>query len=97
MRAINTTVSLDTAAFHVSRRTFLRTAAIAGGGLLLRSTALGKGALAAGGEAEEVAQRLAAHRAGQHCDDHRFASGDRPRHFNNDAGADRRRAWGGLE
>lgn len=55
MRAINTTVSLDTAAFHVSRRTFLRTAAIAGGGLLLRSTALGKGALAAGGEAEEVA------------------------------------------
>src|SRR5215469_14212403 len=52
MREIGTPVKSNL--LRVSRRGFLRTAALAGGGLLLRSTAFGKAVLAEG-EAAEVA------------------------------------------
>src|SRR5215468_3495710 len=53
MREVATTVKSNL--LRVSRRGFLQTAALAGGGLVLRSTAFGKAVLAAEGEAAEVA------------------------------------------
>src|SRR5215468_4548330 len=52
MREVATTVKSNL--LRVSRRGFLRTASLAGGGLLLRSTAFGKAVLAAEGEVAEV-------------------------------------------
>src|SRR5215813_13039152 len=55
MREVDTTVEASTRVFQVSRRGFLRTAALAGGGLLLSSSAFAKAVLVAEGEATEVA------------------------------------------
>src|SRR5215471_7438020 len=55
MREVETTVEASARVFQVSRRGFLQTAALAGGGLLVRSTAFGKAVLAAEGEPSEVA------------------------------------------
>src|SRR5215471_11975114 len=55
MREVETTVEANARVFQISRRGFLRTAALAGGGLLLSSSAFGKAVLVTEGEAAEVA------------------------------------------
>jgi isoquinoline 1-oxidoreductase beta subunit len=55
MREIVTASTTQDAAFQFTRRGFLRTAAIASGGLLLKSTVYGKALLQAGQDAAEVA------------------------------------------
>src|SRR5215472_16204192 len=55
MREVAATFKSKANVFRMSRRGFLQTAALAGGGLLLRSTAFGRAVLVAEGGAAEVA------------------------------------------